>query len=110
MSLCSCVPGHCKGPTGFVRYSVNSDEGGYLTKHTQDFKCRLDDHRISNPFGVICSTSLELCDDLQGNKVEFQSHMKDLKHLTSGIKICLPMVPQCKYNKPEYVTKRKTCN
>jgi len=36
--------------------------------------------------------------------------MKQLEHLTSGIKICLPVVPQWKKTKPEYVTKRKTSN
>ena len=52
-------------PTVVFGYSVSYGDGGYLTKHTQDFKCRLDDHRNSKPCGVICSTSLELYDDLQ---------------------------------------------
>jgi hypothetical protein len=38
--------------------------------------------------------------------------MKELKILTPGIKVCLPVVPQWMENKPEYVTKnilRKNC-
>jgi hypothetical protein len=32
--------------------------------------------------------------------------MKELKLLTSGFKICLPVVPQWMENKPEYITKK----
>jgi hypothetical protein len=66
MSLCNSLSlDTVKAPRGSVRYSVSYGEGGYLTKHTQDLKCRLDDRRNSKPCGDICSTSLELYDDLQ---------------------------------------------